>query len=398
MSLQTPTTQEIRDNIVAQLEASLNTTFALLPKAFVRVLAGVLAGVFILLYKYAGFIFLQLFVRHASTQETTIGTRTFIPLEEWGVLSGVGRRRAATSAEHIVQVAVDTQTGALPVGTQVVNQATQIVYTSVAAVPLDAPTVELHVRAVSDSAGGTGAGVIGNVEAGTVLQFVSPLKNVQRDVVVLSTVVQGADAESWELYRARVTDRFQAPPQGGAYADYRIWGSEVEGIANVYPYTSECPSQVEVYVEATVASSGSPDGIPTAAQLAAVSNSIELGPDGIASRRPANALVLVLPITRQSFDVEIVGLEAPDLSVTRAAITDALTTYFLAQEPYIPGLSVPPRNDRVTATAVGGVVADIVQSQGGVFVSLLVRQSGALIEAYALDIGEKAKLGIVSFV
>ena len=53
MSLSTPTTQEVGDNIIAQLEASLNQSIPLLPKAFVRVLAKALAGVFILLYKFS---------------------------------------------------------------------------------------------------------------------------------------------------------------------------------------------------------------------------------------------------------------------------------------------------------------------------------------------------------
>nr|MCH9737100.1 hypothetical protein [Actinomycetes bacterium] len=61
MSLTTPTTKEISDNIIAQLEASFSQTIPLLQKAFFRVLSTVLAGVFILLYKYGGFMFLQMF-------------------------------------------------------------------------------------------------------------------------------------------------------------------------------------------------------------------------------------------------------------------------------------------------------------------------------------------------
>jgi len=61
MSLVTPTTKELSDNIIAQLEATLNQTIPLLPRAFNRVLAKALAAVFILLYKYGGFIFLQIF-------------------------------------------------------------------------------------------------------------------------------------------------------------------------------------------------------------------------------------------------------------------------------------------------------------------------------------------------
>ena len=72
MSINTPTTAEINAQIIAQLEASLNQTIPLLPKSFNRVLAKALAGVFIIIYKYAGFIALQQFVATATIEETTI--------------------------------------------------------------------------------------------------------------------------------------------------------------------------------------------------------------------------------------------------------------------------------------------------------------------------------------
>ena len=51
MALDTPTTQEINDTILAQLEASLNQVIPLLPRSFLRVLAKTIAAVFTLLYK-----------------------------------------------------------------------------------------------------------------------------------------------------------------------------------------------------------------------------------------------------------------------------------------------------------------------------------------------------------
>ena len=66
MSLETPTTKDINELIINQLEASFNTTISLLPKSFLRVLSKTIAAVFTLLYKYCGFIFLQIFVKTAS--------------------------------------------------------------------------------------------------------------------------------------------------------------------------------------------------------------------------------------------------------------------------------------------------------------------------------------------
>jgi uncharacterized phage protein gp47/JayE len=189
--------------------------------------------------------------------------------------------------------------------------------------------------------------------------------------------------------------RFQGKPQGGAYADYQQWSEEVEGIRTVYPYTGD-PGEVDVYVEATEASSGSADGIPTTAQLAAVLASIEMDDSGLASRRPANAAVNVLPITRTSFDVQVLGLEAADEPGAVAAITQSADEYLRTSEPFIVGLSVLPRTDRITQAAVAGVVSEAASSVGASITSVTLLLSGAPIVAYTLRDGEKAKLGTLT--
>ena len=398
MSLQTPTTIEISDNIIAQLEASLNQSIPLLPKSFLRVLAKALAGVFVLLYKYGGFMFLQMFVRTASANDTIVNGLAVNPLTEWGRLIGVGDPVSATNAELLIDITVETQTGVLPSGAQLVNTDNGVTYITIGAIALSAPIVQATVRAASDQAGGGGSGALGNLDAGAILSFANPLANVSRNAVVVTQTVTGANAESTEAYRQRVIDRFQKRPQGGAYADYEIWGEEVAGIINVYPYTSDCPGQVDVYAEATVESSGDPDGIPTPAQLQAVLNSIELDQNGLASRRPANALANSFPITRTGLDVRVTGLIVDNLAQVQATITTAIEEYFLDREPFIEGLSVLPRRDRITRSAVGGVVDDIVSASGGIFSSVIVTQSEVDIEIYGLGIGEKSKAATVTFV
>lgn len=398
MSLQTPTTKQINDNIIAQLEASLNQTIPLLPKSFLRVLAKALAGVFVLLYKYGGFMFLQIFVRTASASDTTINGQVVNPLTEWGRLIGVGDPAPATNAELLIDITVENQTGVLPSNTQLVNTTNGVTYITIGAVTLNAPTVQATVRAASDQAGGGGAGAIGNLDPGAIVSFANPLANVARNAVVVSQIVTGADGESTDAYRERIIDRFQKRPQGGAYADYEQWGEEPAGIINVYPYTSDCPGQVDVYVEATPESSGDPDGIPTAAQLQEVLDSIELDQDGRATRRPANALANTFPITRTGFDVRVTGLQVDSPAQVQQTITQAIEEYFLDREPFIEGLSVLPRRDRITRSAVGGVVDDIVSASGGIFSSVIITQNSINIELYSLGIGEKAKAATVTFV
>lgn len=397
MSLDTPTTKEISDNIVSQLQASFNQTIPLLPKSFIRVLSKALAGVFIILYKYGGFIFLQMFVQTASAKDTTILGVTVNPLTFWGRLIGIGDPVAATNAELTIDITVETQTGFIASGVQLLSTLNGVTYITLGSTALDAATVSATVKAVSDQAGGGGAGAIGNLDNGSILSFANPLPNVARDAVVTGETVTGANGESTDAYRQRIIDKFQKRPQGGAYSDYVVWGSEVAGIINIYPYTSANYGQVDVYVEATVASSGSADGIPTTAQLEAVLDSINYDQNGLASRRPAGALANTYAITRTAFTVEVNGLTVENEAQVEADITAGLEEYFLAREPYIIGLSIPPRRDRITNSGVSGVVDDIVSAAGGEFSNVVLEEAATPFTERTLGEGEKAKASAVTY-
>jgi hypothetical protein len=397
MALTTPTTAQVSANIIAQLEAALSQTIPLLPKAFSRVLAKVLAGVFIVLYKFAGFSLLQQFVRFASFEETEVNGTIIRPLVEWGRLVGVGDPLAAEQAELDLTVTVLNQVGSLAGGSQLLYAPSGVVYQTIAAVTLNAATVTATVRATSDQAGGDGSGEIGNLEVGQVLQFASPIPNVATNATVAAVSVVGAEGETEEAYRARVFRRFQRRPQGGAYSDYQAWGGEVEGVRQVFPYTGD-PGEVDVYVEAVAGA----DGIPDLALLEAVADAIEFDPNeapsptGLANRRPANAGVNVLPITRATFDVEISGFVADDEATVLAAIELGVDEFLRAREPFIVGLSTLPRLDRITQGAVAGVVNEIAEANAATVSSVTLYRSAVVIVEYTLAQGELAKLGTIT--
>lgn len=394
MSTSQKSTQELTNNIIAQLEATLNQTIPLAPKSFLRVIARTFAAVFVLLYKYIGFGALQMFVGTASAEETLVNGKPLTPLYEWGKLVGIGLPASATQTELELQVTVETQLGTLPAGSQLVYQPTGVTYITLSAVLLNLPTVTVIARAVSDQTGGNGAGEIGNVNNGLTLSFANPLPNVARDVLVTGTVTTGADGEDVEVYRQRILDRFRQRPQGGALADYRIWGEEPAGVLNVYPYRSGvCPGQVDLYVESATET----DGIPTTDQLDSVLESVELDASGLATRRPVGALVNALPIDRISFDVTVYGLVVDDIATVKTRITTALNEYAAEREPYIVGLDFPPRFDRITNSAVSGVVDDIVSSAGGTFTGVLLELNLLAVVTYSLGAGEKAKFNSVVF-
>lgn len=396
MSPPTPSINDIRTIIIAQLEAAFNQTIPLLPKAFNRVLANALAGVFILIFKYGGFIFLQIFVKTATIQEVTILGKTLSPLKEWGRLIGAGDPVPAEQAELEVLITVTQQIGVMPAGTQGLNTDNGVTYLLVASVDLNAPTVTGVFRASGDQGGGDGSGGIGNLEVGDIISFANPLSNVNRDTTVTAQIVTGADEEDTEVYRARVDNLFSSRPEGGALIDYVVWGRTVPGVIGIFPYTGANPGEIDVFAEATVESSGDPDGIPTAAQLTAVAEAIQLNDNGLASRRPAGSFVNVDAITRTGFDVTVSGLTVTNPVSVQADIESALIDYFLTRAPFVSGVTPSPRTDSITSSALTGVVNAVVVAADGFFSGLTFKQTGVggNLFVYILGIGEKSKLTV----
>lgn len=391
-----PTTAETGDNIVAQIESATGQSTPMLAKSFTRVLGKALGAVHVLLYKYVDFLGLQQYVEHASSEETTLGGKTLRPLVELGRQVGIGDPLPATPAEVIARVTVQQQGGTLAAGRQLLHAPSGVLYLTTTGVALNAATVLVTARASSDQTGGGGEGAIGNRQPGDLLSFAVPPASVESTAVVVSQSVTGAPAETWPAYRARIQRRFQQRPQGGAYADYQTWAEQEPGILNVYPYRG-APGEVDVYVEATSASSASADGIPTPAQLARVLELVELDQGGLASQRPVNAAVNVRPITRRAFDVTVTGLDASDAAAAQTAIRDAVDEYLRSREPFIVGLSPLPRLDRITLSAVSGIVEEAAGSVGGSVTLVRLSQSHAPVIAYTLAAGEKAKLGTITF-
>ena len=123
MSLSPPSIATLSTAIEAQLTSQLSTV-PLLPKSFSLVIAKVLAGVFVILWKYAGWIFLQMFVAYATMDEVTINGKRVRPLVELGRQYGVRDPTAATRAVLVVEFDVTTQSGTLPAQTALLRTET----------------------------------------------------------------------------------------------------------------------------------------------------------------------------------------------------------------------------------------------------------------------------------
>ena len=392
---------EIADEIIAQMATSLNTTIPLLPKSFCRVLAKALGGVFVLLYEFAGWNLLQMFVKTASNKPVNFNGQTINPLQAHGELVGI-YQKTGQRAERTVKITVLTQGGTLVSGERIANPDTQMIYVVVGNVSLNAPTVYATIRA-------TRPGVLGNVDLGTELYFVSPPDAVEKEVTVSADGTAGVDPETTEAYRERVLERWLARPQGGSYADYKNWAEEVTGVRNAYPYSGWAnpaipdsrAGQVFVYIE----KDSTPDGVPAPDDplLTDVTDHINGDGVGLANRRNINADVIVWPITRTAFDVEIseITTDTPETTeAAKTAIEEGLTEFFYDREPggQVGYTVLPPKKDVVSQMEVGGIVSRIAAGYNGSIGGITVVESGVgEIEKRELQEGEKAKLGTITW-
>lgn len=368
----TPTTQDIYDNLIAQLEANIGQTIPFLPKSFNRVICKALAAVFIIVYKYAGYNALQQFVRYASYQPTTINGVTFTPLIEWGRLIGVGDPIAATYAEFDVDlpVTLSSGSGSIAEGTLFRADENGATYQAVATVGFDSldTVAEVRVRAVNV------AGSAGNVTAGSAVKLAQPTTGLDPNGTRGVERVTGQDREAEEDYRRRVIDRFSKRPQGGSLVDYRIWGEEAGGV-RCYPYKSTTlEGQIVTYVRSLT----DPNGVPTTPQISAVlayQFSSSGSPTGINDRKPVNANTVATASTSQAYEVNVQGLTGTtNQAEAEAAIISAVEEYFNSLEPFIIGLDVGPRTDRVSYFGVVGIVQEVVALYSGSFTGLTLTQ------------------------
>jgi hypothetical protein len=396
MTFESKTISQINDLIISQLEAQFGKIIPILPKSFIRILAKVLSSVFIILYKVAGWLFLQWFVSTASTEEITILGKKITPLIEWGKLVGVGEPDPATQFECETEVIVNDIGSILYAGTQFLSTINDVLYITQETYTLDTATKTITVIA-------TTGGEIGNLEVGDTLTLTNTLGIIENEAAITTIITTAVDSEDLDTdYRARVKERFQLQPQGGAYADYRIWASDVPGVLQTYIYSGDIPTHVLVYV------SGDPDiyvnRIPNAALLLAVAEAIEYDPDtGEANRRPLGAIIdpdgdgsytNIKSIILVECDVNITSLvvAVDDEATVKANIKTSLTDYFLTRETYIEGLSLPPKKDKITQANLIGIVDDIVKAYSGTFASAILTINGVTYSTYNLLEGRLAKL------
>lgn len=396
MAYENKTVDYVYNLLINSFQEKFNNKLRLLPKSFIVVLSKVVAGIFVILYKLAGWNFLQMFPDTASFETVNVLGHQINPLVQLGIQFGVGEPAKGTTWEGTIRVTAVAKGKVLTLGTQLKSDLTGLLYNVSANTGIEDDTVEVPVYCVQSGLGG-------NLNVSDTLKFVSPLGFVEQGAVVLGTTHAGTDDETEEHYRNRVKAGYGPQPQGGSLNDYRTWGLEVPGVLQIYPYgDKEHPAGVLLYVAAD--SEIYPDRIPDRGLCKAVGEACTYDPDtGSANRKPLTAVLdpdfnetysNVRAVSIKVFDVYITGMTGAIFADFGSSLKNELDLYFLNRQPYIRGLDDENvRTDSILKNAVIAVTNGVASSLQASFDTAAMKSGAEYIDSYKLGQGELCRLG-----
>lgn len=355
-----PTLQQLYNDILTDLQTGYSITIPVFGKSFLRVQAAVQAGKMKLYYLAVGLLQKNIFVDTADP-EAAGGT-----LERFGRVK-IGRNPyPATQGQYEVGV-TGVFGGIIPGQTTWLSDDSSLnpgmLFILDNSHTLTGTTDIITVRALTP---GTGSKLM----AGDTLTATAPIINVDGGAGVVTETIAPVDAESIEDYRKVVIDSYRLYPQGGAPADYRLWGNDAEGVKQVYPYAaSAAPNEINVFVEANISDSTDGMGTPTPTILADVEDVINTDPITGIGRKPLGVFSInVLPIIVNKIAIQITGFTGVTVD-QQALIEQALSEGISAIRPFVAGADVlSERNDYLGINNIINIILNTVP--GSVFTSV----------------------------
>jgi uncharacterized phage protein gp47/JayE len=330
-------------------------SISLVGKVALRVIAFTQAAKLKLIYLLIGD------VQRNITPDTAYSTANGGTLERWGLIKIDRNPLPATQGQYTCTV-TGTTGGTIPASTTFKSDDDSLspgyLFVLDNEFTLSGSSGSITLRALT---GGTES----KLSAGNTLTATQPLINVNTTATVTAETVSPTDTETTELYREKVIDSFRLLPQGGASADYRLWGkTDISGVQEIYPYAkSGYANEIDIYIEATPADSTDGKGTPTATIITNVTNAIE-------AKRPLGVFeVHYLPVTVKEVTINIAG--STFTTSQKALILTAMTEAIARIRPFIPGAdTLTERNDVLSANNVINVVLNTVP--GSVFGAVTV--------------------------
>ena len=288
MPFSRPTLQELINRTSADAVARLGLE-ELLRRDDMQVLARVLAGASHNLHGHVAWLAEQVIIDTAEAEY----------LARWANIWGVDRKPAAAAAGNV------TLTGnngvVIPAGTSLVRS-DGVEYTTDAEATIASGTATAAVTAVV-------AGAAGNALAGVAVNLTTAIAGLASQATVAAGgLVGGAYIETDAALRARLLARIQAPPHGGAKADYVTWALEVPGVTRAWVYPGELGLGT---ITVRFVRDDDASIIPDAAEVQAVQDYID-------ARRPVTAdVTVVAPI---AVPLNLTIALTPNTSTVQAAV------------------------------------------------------------------------------
>lgn len=375
-----PTTNELYEDILADLEAEYGESIPLFGKIFLRAQAGVQAAKLKLYYLAIANLQKNIFIDTADP-EASGGT-----LERFGRIK-LGRNPfPATAGQYEIQVTgtigavINSQT-TFKSDDDSTNPGKLFILDSTFTLATNPDTI--NVRALE-------AGLDSQLNNGDTLTATIPIALVNKQAVVVSEVVEPLSAEDIEDYRDKGIEAYREEPQGGAATDYRSWARDAQGVKQTYPYTAPGDlNEVNLYVEATVADSTDGKGTPSQSIIDAVEEVVEVDPDTTKpisdrGRQPIGVDVNVLPVTINEIDVTIDAFEGTTAEQT--LIQNAITDLINSIRPFIAAADVLANKNDVLD--VNRIIATILSVKpGAIFGTITLLVGGISVSTYTFSDG-----------
>ena len=370
-----PTTATLYSNILANLQSSLGITNPIVKRTFLIPLAVVLAGVMTLWYKTLGQVQNNIWVD--TCDDDTLLRFGFVILGEYPT--------PAIQARYTVQITA-TATGTISAGTiwkSDDNSANPgLLFTNDTAVTLSVGTVTFTVRCLT-------GGVIGNMNIGDTMTLTAPLPNITQQATINTQTVAGVDAETMAHYRMRVIEKIQLVPGSWSAADYRLIGSGVIGVRQIYAYTDLGSSNtVDVYVEGeTYGAIPSASTLVVSAVQSAIAPNVPLGVHYV-NYTSCNTNIIAITVTMGGFPAFT--------SAQKTLITTALVDFVNTVRPFIAACdAIQNRNDFISAYNLYPFISGVVPGYG--FSSVTFTVDSVAAATYQADLGNIPFANSVTF-
>jgi uncharacterized phage protein gp47/JayE len=310
MPWSTPTLREVRSLVRDSIHGSLPGSDATIANSVLRVMSDSQGALCFLTLEYIDWLSLQLLPDTAETEWLDRHGNIWLVNSD-----GTTGRKQATLAVGSV-TATGTAGSIVPAGALIGGTGSSALATYQVTVQA---TIGSGATAVELTA--LNAGTVGNMTQGDTLSFLVPPPGVDGGVTVVS-LDGGVDTETDNQLRARILQRIQQPPMGGAESDYEAWALAVPGVTRAWAFPNEMgPGTVTVrFLMDDLRSSD--NGWPQPNDITAVADYID-------KMRPVTVkdCYVVAPI-KQFIDITIKSL-SPDTTEVQGEILNSLQNMLL---------------------------------------------------------------------